>query len=87
MKYFIIQNPGVEGFITHADNATAHIAEYPGNVFVTENAAWGARVSAVEKTKAEAQAIVDAVIDEAKANFVPSETEPGRTEPQDITLP
>ena len=87
MKYFVIQNPGVEGFITHADNASAHIAEYPGNVFVTENAAWGARVGAVEKTKAEAQAIVDAVIAEAKANFVPNENEPGRTEPQDITLP
>jgi hypothetical protein len=87
MKYFVIANPGVEGFITHADNALAHIAEYPGNVFVTENEAWAARVGAVEKTKAEAQAIVDAIIDEAKANFVPNENEPNQVGPQDIVLP
>lgn len=87
MKYFVITNPGIEGFITHADNALAHIAEYPGNIFVTENEAWATRVGAVEKTKSEAQAIVDAIIDEAKANFVPNENEPNQVGPQDIVLP
>ncbi len=59
MKYYQAQNTG-KGFITHQDNELAHVSGYPSNIWVSENTAWAARVGAVEKTKAEAQAIIDA---------------------------
>lgn len=61
MAYFQATNTG-KGFITHADNEAAHVAGFPGNVWVTENTAWAARVGAVSKTKVEAQELVDADI-------------------------
>jgi len=63
MKYFVAENTG-KGFITHEDNQLSHIAGYPGNVWVTGdiNVAWAEHVGAVEKTKEEAQALVDAAI-------------------------
>jgi hypothetical protein len=36
MAYFQATNTG-KGFITHADNEAAHVAGFPGNVWVTEN--------------------------------------------------
>ena len=59
MAYYQAENTGV-GFITSYDNELAHVAGYPGNIWVTENALWARRVGAVEKTKEEAQALVDA---------------------------
>ena len=61
MAYYTTANTG-KGFITHADNETAHVAGYPGDVWVTENSTWAARVGATEKTKAEAQLLVDAAV-------------------------
>ena len=61
MAYYVAVNTG-KGFITHEENESAHIAGYPGDVWVTENTTWAARVSAVEKTKIQAQALVDAAI-------------------------
>lgn len=61
MAYYTIANTG-KGFITHADNESAHIAGYPGDVWVTENSTWATRVGATSKTKVEAQALVDAAI-------------------------
>ncbi len=61
MAYYTTANTG-KGFITHADNESAHVAGYPGDVWVTENTTWATRVSATEKTKVEAQALVDAAI-------------------------
>jgi hypothetical protein len=61
MAYYTTANTG-KGFITHADNESAHVAGYPGDVWVTENTTWATRVSATEKTKVEAQALVDASI-------------------------
>ena len=58
MAYYTTANTG-KGFITHADNESAHVAGYPGDVWVTENSTWAARVGATEKTKAEAQLLVD----------------------------
>lgn len=84
MHYYHIVSPGVKGWITHADNELAHVAGYPGDVWVTENTAWAARVGATEKTQAEAQALVDAVINEAIANWT---VESGMPEPQPIVLP
>jgi len=59
MAYYQATNTGV-GFITHEDNETAHVAGFPAEIWVTDNTAWAARVGAVEKTKEEAQALVDA---------------------------
>jgi len=61
MKYFIAANTG-KGFITHQENEVAHVSGWPAEVWVTENDVWAARVGAVEKTKAEAQALIDAAI-------------------------
>ena len=59
MAYYQAENTGI-GFITHDDNETSHISSYPGNIWVTENTAWAQRVNAIEKTKEEAQSLVDA---------------------------
>jgi hypothetical protein len=59
MAYYVAENTG-KGFITHEDNELAHVAGFPANVWVTENTAWAIRVGAVEKTKEEAQVLVDA---------------------------
>jgi hypothetical protein len=61
MKYYQAENTGI-GFITHEDNELAHVAGYPANIWVTENIAWAERVDAVEKTKEEAQALIDTAI-------------------------
>lgn len=61
MKYYQVENTG-EGFITYVDNETAHIAGFPANIWATENTTWADRVGAVEKTKEEAQALIDAEI-------------------------
>ena len=61
MAYYHSVNTG-KGFITHAENESAHVAGYPGDVWITENSAWAARVGATSKTKEEAQALVDAAI-------------------------
>lgn len=58
MKYYQAENTG-KGFITHEDNEYRHISGYPGNIWVTENEIWAERVQAVEKTKVEAQEIVN----------------------------
>ena len=62
MAYFHKTNTG-KGFITHAENESAHISGYPGDVWVTENTTWATRVTATTKTKVAAQALVDAAIE------------------------
>jgi|TARA_R110002051_G_scaffold293122_1_gene358088 hypothetical protein len=61
MAYYEATNTG-KGFITHADNESAHVAGYPGDIWGTTNTTWAARVGATSKTKSQAQAIVDADI-------------------------
>ena len=61
LKYYESTNTG-KGFITHAENESAHIAGHPGDVWTTENTTWAARVSATEKTVEQAQALVDAAL-------------------------
>ena len=58
MAYYTATNTG-KGFITHADNESAHVSGWPGDVWVTENSTWATRVGATSKTKAEAQLLVD----------------------------
>jgi hypothetical protein len=84
MPYYYQATNWGKGFITHADNESAHIAGYPADIWVTENTAWAARVSATEKTQAEAQALVDAVVAQAQANWT---AESGQSYPQPIVLP
>ena len=59
MAYYQVENTGL-GFITHEDNETSHVAGFPANIWVTDNTTWVTKVGAVEKTKEEAQALVDA---------------------------
>tara|TARA_R100000482_G_C5116249_1_gene143242 strand:+ start:1136 stop:1387 length:252 start_codon:yes stop_codon:yes gene_type:complete len=61
IKYYSAKNTG-KGFITHEDNEKSHVSGWPGEVWVTENTDWAFRVGAAEKTKSEAQALVDAAI-------------------------
>ena len=62
MPYYYVQHTGKKGFVTHADNEVNHVSNYPGDVWVTSGSDWATRVGAEEKTKAEAQALVDAAI-------------------------
>jgi len=78
-KYYQVQNYG-NGFITHQENESAHVAGYPVDIWVTENTIWAQRVNAVEKTKEEAQTIVDAAV-------APSYVPPNSTTPAPIVLP
>lgn len=82
MAYYHAVNTG-KGFITHADNESAHVAGYPGDVWVTENSTWATRVNATGKTKTEAQALVDAAI----SGSVYEEGHPNAGEQVVITLP
>lgn len=82
MAYYVAVNTG-KGFITHEENETAHIAGYPGDVWVTENTTWASRVGATSETKIEAQAIVDAAI----SGSVYPEGNPNAGEQVVVTLP
>ena len=85
-----------KGFFTHEDRLNFFLRGYPGDVWVIGNnekgALWLAEKNGVEKTKAEAQAIVDAEVtaaqeawdamsDEQKADTV------NQPRPTAITLP
>jgi len=83
MGYYLKQHTGIKGFITHQDNASAHVAGYPGDIWVTENVTWAIRVGAEEKTKEEAQALVDAAI----SGSVYDENHPNAGEQIVILLP
>ena len=71
-KYCVTINTG-KGFIKHEDQQVIEIFAYPANVYaVTDNdlgQSWINRVGGVEKTKAEAQALVDAAITAAQADW------------------
>lgn len=82
MAYFQATNTG-KGFITHPENEAAHVAGYPGEIWVTENTTWASRVGAVSKTKVEAQALVDSAI----AGSVYPEGHPNAGEQVVLTLP
>ena len=94
MKYCTAINTGL-GFYTHADRELAHLSGHPANVWAVGDAnhAWIARVGGTEKTKAEAQAIVDAqvAIDQASWDALPDDQKApardGHERPTAITLP
>ena len=83
-----------KGFFTHQDRLDFHLSGYPANVWVVGNnekgAVWLASKNGITKTKAEAQAIVDAEITAAQTEWDALTDEqktmsPGR--PGNITLP
>jgi len=83
-----------KGFFTHQDRQDFFLAGNPGNVWVVGNnekgAVWLASKSGVQKTKEEAQAIVDAEITAAQTEWdaltdQEKTMSPGR--PGNITLP
>ena len=89
MPYYYVQHTGKKGFVTHADNESAHVSNYPGDVWITENSAWASRVGATEETKAEAQARTDAAIGAANAELSSSAGWSNDTHPTSsgVTLP
>tara|TARA_A100001011_G_scaffold336029_1_gene365302 strand:+ start:3986 stop:4231 length:246 start_codon:yes stop_codon:yes gene_type:complete len=60
-KYYEAVNTG-KGFITHGDNELSNIKGYPGNVWLTENTAWAARLGISEITRLQAQTLVNTAI-------------------------
>ena len=91
-QYLTAENWG-KGFITGKDNISFSPAGFPGNVWrVPANNrkanAWITEVLGVTKTRDEAQAIVDAEIQAAQAQFdaLPENIKAERNRPEDITL-
>ena len=84
-NYWVVANSG-KGFITHVDSRKFWIRGYPANVWVCddihESREWGARNSATSKTKAEAQAISDAITAEAQTTWDNDSREANATVPQ-----
>ena len=84
-----------KNFFTSEDRKNFFLRGYPANVWVVGNnekgALWLAEKNGVEKTKAEAQALVDAEVQAAQAAWDAQSDEekadPSRPRPGDITLP
>jgi len=92
-QYLVATNWG-KGFITVEDSTNFGPSGYPGNVWqVPANNrkanAWIREVLGETKTRAEAQAIVDAEIQAAQANYdaLSAEDKEFISRPEDITLP
>ena len=91
--YGVATNTG-KGFFTAEDRRKFFLRGYPANVWMVGNnvdgAMWMAEKNGVEKTKAEAQALIDAEVQAAQAEYDAMSDEQkavrgGR--PADITLP
>ena len=70
-KYCVAENWG-KGFITHDDSSKFQVSGFPGNVWQIpadnqDANLWVNKVAGTFKTKAEAQAIVDAEVAKAQA--------------------
>ena len=84
-----------KGFFTHQDRLNFFLRGYPAEVWCVgnnvEGARWLAEKNGVEKTKAEAQALVTADVEAAQAAWDALSDEekaaPNNTRPGDITLP
>ena len=87
------KNANGDSFIRHEDRKMFHIEGFPGDVWVTDDNVyaerWISRVAGPEKTKSQAQAIVDSEIDDAQAAYdaLSEEKQELQTRPTDITLP
>ena len=90
--YIVAENWG-KGFIEHSESSKFTISGLPGNVWQVpahnkDANLWIHKVLGVVKTRAEAQAIVDAEIQAAQAAWdaLPAEQQAERSRPADITL-
>ena len=91
--YGTVTNTG-KGFFTAEDRRAFFLRGFPADVWVVGNnekgALWLAEKNGVEKTKAEAQALVDAEVQAAQAAWdaLPAEQKTDMNpRPTDITLP
>ena len=90
--YGVAENTG-KGFFTAEDRRKFFLRSYPANVWMVGNnvdgAMWLAEKNGVEKTKAEAQALIDAEIEAAQADWdAQSDDHKALIErPVDVTLP
>ena len=82
-----------KGFFTHEDRNDFYLSGHAGDVWVVGNNAagvsWINRVTGTGKTKAEAQTIVDAKIDEAIVAYdaLSAEEQARQSKPVKYTLP
>jgi hypothetical protein len=82
-----------KGFFTHEDRQKFFLRGYPADVWLVgnnvEGARWLAEKNGVEKTKAEAQALITAVVeaDQAAWDALSAEEQARTNRPGDITLP
>ena len=84
-----------KGFFTAEDRRAFFLRGYPADVWCignnVEGARWLAEKNGVEKTKSEAQALIDAEIQAAQATWDAQtdeeKAEPNNVRPTDITLP
>ena len=97
MAHFIYgeaENTG-KGYITAEDRRKFFLRGYPANVWMIGNnvdgAMWLAEKNGVEKTKAEAQALITAEVEAGQAAYDALSDEekarPNNNRPTDITLP
>ena len=92
--YGVATNTG-KGFFTAQDRQNFFLRGYPANIWVIGNnvdgAMWLAEKNGVEKTKEEAQALIDAEIQAAQAAWDALSDEekaaPNNIRPGDVTLP
>jgi len=90
--YGVLVNTG-KGFFTAEDRRNFFLRGYPADVWVIgsneRGACWMADRNGVEKTKAEAQALITAETDAAKAAYDAESDEYKATHerPSDVTLP
>ena len=92
--YGVATNTG-KGFFTAQDRQKFFLRGYPADVWVVGNnvdgAMWLAEKNGVEKTKEEAQALIDAEIQAAQAAWDALSDEekaaPNNIRPGDVTLP
>jgi len=90
--YIVAENWG-KGFIEHSESAKFKISGFPGNVWQVpahnkDANLWISKVLGTVKTKAEAQAIVDAEVQAAQAAWdaLSAEEQARTSRPADITL-
>ena len=90
--YIVAENCG-KGFITHQDNISFAPSSFPANVWQVpannrQANLWIAKVRGTVKTRAEAQALVDAEISAGQAAYdaLSEDEKATRARPEDITL-
>ena len=92
-NYSVMTNTG-KGFITYVDSRAFWLQGFPANVWVAtdvrESRHWVARNKGVSKTKDQAQTLVTAAVDAAKAawdNLSDEAKAASSGRPADITIP